>query len=433
MSPIALLLLIGCGIAILTVKRRSAPIPLLLGCCYMTIGQGLVIAGANLPVYRLLIILGFIRVMVRSERPVGGLNGIDKLIIGWSLWIFFASFFHDWTPGSGPKYASGVVLSVTGTYFLIRIFISDANEAMRLMGITCLLLAPIAIEMVSEQITNHNLFSAFGGIPETPIVRGGRIRAQGPFSHPILAGTIGATCLPFALAVWKRNKLVSLIGILACFFITVASASSGPILSFGAAMAAVFFFRYRHWCRKVQIAAVAAYGVLWVVMTDPPYYLLSRIDLTGSSTGWHRSFLIDRSIQFLNEWWLFGTDKTIHWMPRQGRISDIHTDITNYYLVIGVMAGLPAVLLMIQIMRKSFNRVGSVSTNNQLPTITHFSIWCLGASLFAHAATSISVSYFGQAQVFFWLPIAIIASIRESDLVRNEQDQTHEGTTHTYQ
>lgn len=431
MSPIALILLIGCGIAILAVKRRAAPIPLLLGCCYMTIGQGLVIAGANFPVYRLLIVIGFIRVILRSERPVGGLNGIDKLIIGWSLWVFFASFFHEWTPGSGPKYASGVILSVTGTYFLIRIFISNSDEAMSLMGTTCLLLAPIAVEMISEQITNHNLFSVFGGIPESPIVRGGRIRAQGPFSHPILAGTIGATCLPFALAVWKRSKMVSIIGLLACFTITVTSASSGPILSFGAAMGAVFFFRYRHLCRKVQIVAIVSYVFLWIVMTDPPYYLLSRIDLTGSSTGWHRSFLIDRSIQFMNEWWLFGTDRTVHWMPRQGRISDIHTDITNYYLVVGVMAGLPALLLMLQIMRKAFKRVGAVATNSQLPIVTHFSIWCLGASLFAHAATSISVSYFGQAQVFFWLPIAIIASIRESDLIKTDQDFTTSRAAHT--
>ena len=38
-------------------------------------------------------------------------------------------------------------------------------------------------------------------------------------------------------------------------------------------------------------------------------------------------------------------------------------------------------------------------------------IFCFGAALFAHAATSISVAYFDQSMLFFWLTIAVISSI----------------------
>jgi len=31
-----------------------------------------------------------------------------------------------------------------------------------------------------------------------------------------------------------------------------------------------------------------------------------KIDLTGSSTGWHRAELIDSALRHFNEWWLVG-------------------------------------------------------------------------------------------------------------------------------
>lgn len=38
-------------------------------------------------------------------------------------------------------------------------------------------------------------------------------------------------------------------------------------------------------------------------------------------------------------------------------------------------------------------------------------IWCLGAGLFAHAVTSLSVSYTDQSMMFFWLNIGVISSM----------------------
>ena len=38
-------------------------------------------------------------------------------------------------------------------------------------------------------------------------------------------------------------------------------------------------------------------------------------------------------------------------------------------------------------------------------------IWCVGACLFAHAVTSVSVAYFDQSMLYFWLSIAVISSV----------------------
>jgi hypothetical protein len=411
MSPLGFIVLAACSIAILTVPRKFAPVVLIVGCCYMTVSQALIIAGTNFPVFRLLIMAGIARVILRSERLPSGLQRIDKLFIFMCVWIFFASFFHEHSPGSGPKYALGGILNTAGTYFLFRIFLVNHEDVLFFIKATLLLLVPVAAGMVLEQVVRKNVFSALGGVPDYPVVRDGRVRAQGPFRHPILAGTIGATCLPFAVALWQKHRMTAVIGGGACLGMIVASASSGPIMSAFFAVCALGMWRYRQHCRRIAIWAAISYLPLSLIMERPPYYIMAYIDLTGSSTAWHRAFLIESTIDHFSEWWLFGTDYTRHWMPRQGAISPNHTDITNQYIATGVNGGFLAMLLLIAVILYSFHRVGVLVANTDHSKEARFTYWCIGASLFSNAATSMSVAFFGQAQVFFWLPIAIIGSI----------------------
>jgi len=147
-------------------------------------------------------------------------------------------------------------------------------------------------------------------------------------------------------------------------------------------------------------------------MKVPAYYLLARIDLTGGSTGWHRARLIESAISHLNEWWFAGTDYTRHWMPTGVSWSPNHTDITNHYLMMGVLSGLPLLILFVLIIVRGFYCVGAVvNMDSGLSLKDRKMVWALGASLFAHAATCISVSYFDQTFVFLYLNLAIIGSI----------------------
>lgn len=376
----------------------------------MTVGQGVVVAGLNFPIVRILVIIGLIRLAVRGEGVAGGLNLIDKLVIGWTCWLFFASFFHVWAPGSGPKYTSGALLNTTGFYFMIRSFCQDPDELVDVLTALCFILAPVAVFMFIEQTFKWNIFSVFGGVPDTPKLRNGRYRAQGPFNHAILAGTVGAACLPFAIAIWQRNRVASIIGILSCLLMVYSCASSGPIMSSGFAIMALMLWKWRPLVRVMRLAAVPTYMFLALLMERPVYFLISKIDLTGASTGWHRSFLIQQTIKHLNEWWLFGTDITIHWMPRQGRISDTQTDITNQYIAYGVAGGLLCMGLVILIMLLTFRTVGRQVDTPNVPDGQAFLFWCMGSSLFSLAASGMSVGYFGQALFFFWFPIAAMAS-----------------------
>jgi hypothetical protein len=427
MNPLAILLFLGCAGALLAVPRKWAPVPLLLGCTYMTLGQGVEIGPISLPVYRMLLLVGSVRVIARSERLPGGLNVIDKLMIAWGCWMMLASFFHD-PDRAGPITAAGAVFNQTMIYFLIRIWCVDLDEVVDVIRIVALLLVPIALEMLLEKASGRNAFAIFGGVPESVVIREGKLRAQGPFRHPILAGTVGATCIPLFVGILYRHRLAALAGICAATIMVFASASSGPVMSLLAALGALALWRFKQHVGKLRVAAILIYMVLMVVMSQPPYYLIARIDISGGSTGWHRSFLIEQTFKHLNEWWLFGTDVTRHWMPDQGIAHDpLHTDITNYYIGFGVSGGLAGMLLVILMLAVAFAWVGRVhDARIDTKPDQGFMIWCFGACMFSHAVTGISVAYFDQSMMYFWLSVAVISSVYS--IVRLEAAQSAESS-----
>ncbi len=410
MSSFAVIFLIINAVALLAVPRRWAPLPLLVGACYMTLGQGIELGPLHFPVIRMLIAVGIVRVIIRGEHLMGRTHSLDWLMVVWAAWALVSSLFHGDALGALVN-RLGLVYNACGIYFLLRISCQSLDDMATLCRITAILLIPLSIMILFEKMTGHNLFSAFGGVPEISEIRNGSIRAQGPFAHSILAGTAGAVCLPLMIGLWQKHWKIAIVGILACFSIVFASGSSGPIMSTIAAIGALLMWRYRNRMRLVRWLAVLGYIGLDLIMKAPAYYIISHIDLTGSSTGWHRAFLIESAISHLSEWWLVGTDFTRNWIPYGVTWSRDQADITNHYLRMGVDGGLPLMFLFIAILAKGFSYVGR--TLRQMPESSQqdrFMIWTLGASLFANAATFISVSYFDQTFVFIYLALAIIGS-----------------------
>ena len=410
-NPLSIVFFTILATALLVVQRDRAPIPLLMGTCYMTMGQGIEIIGLSFPVYRMLLAVGLVRVLTRGERIAGGFNVIDRLLLWWSAWVMFASLFHVWQPGSGPIFTASAVFNYTLSYFLIRIFCSTLDSTRSLIVVIAFILLPIAVEMISEQLIRKDIFAIFGGVPVDVNLRDGRFRAQGPFRHAILAGTVGATCFPLMLGIWSTHKRQSLIGMFACFSMVIASASSGPVISLAAAVGAALFWPLRRFTKHMRVCAVLFYLILFLIMAKPPYYLIARIKLVGGSTGYHRALLIDNTLKHFSEWWLFGTDVTRHWMPNQGAISATQTDITNYYISFGVLGGVISMGLLIAMFWRSFRGVGIVLKNRDLPERDQFMIWCFGATLFSHAVTSFSIAYFDQSVLFLWLAFAVNSSL----------------------
>lgn len=409
-APALIFLLINAAMLI-SLPRRWAPLPLLIGACYMTYGQGIELGPFHFTIIRLLVAAGIARVLLRGERPAGKMNGMDWLMVGWAVWAMLSIFFHN-DPASKLIFRFGLVYNTCGIYFLLRCFSQSLEDLVGLIYITAILLMPLAVEMLYERVVGYSFFSFFGGVSATPQFRAGAFRAQGPFAHSILAGTVGAVSLPLMIGIWKEHRTLAILGIVACLIMIITSGSSGPILSVLAGVGAVLLWRIRYQIRLVKWIAVAGYILLDIVMKAPAYYLIARADLGIGSTGYHRARLIESAIEHLNEWWLAGTDYTRHWMATGVSWTPDHTDITNHYILVGVWGGLPLMILFIFILSKGFSYIGDMIKieANQNPQV-QFLIWTLGAALFTHAATMISVSYFDQSFIFLYLTLAAIGSL----------------------
>jgi len=428
----ALVFTLVAAIFLFRLPRRWAPLPLLIGASYMTLGQAIEVGPLDFTVLRILILVGVCRVFSRGESIQGGMNNLDRVIVAWAIWGVVSSFFHE-EVASTLIFRLGLAFNAVGLYYLCRVFIQTTEDVSRLGQAVIIVLVPIAIEMFFEASTCRNLFSVFGGVSEYCSVREGRIRAQGPFAHSILAGTVGAVCLPMALLLWKKNRRLSLIGLAATGGMVLFSQSSGPIMSAFFVVLGLFLWKYKQHMQAIRWSGVVGILALSLVMNAPVYYLIARIDLTGSSTGWHRAILIESAIKDIGEWWLGGTDYTRDWTPNPG-FNEKETDITNHYIRMAVWGGLPMMVLFISAIVMAFGTVGrALRCFEHTVSDERFLIWTLGCILFGHTATMMSVSYFDQSVVFLYLVLATISSVgAEASLgiqVSNEASQLDGGNT----
>lgn len=414
MNAIAVIFLLANAIALVALPLRFAAFPLLVGACYMTLAQGIEIGPFNFPVIRILIAVGVLRVLLSGKGVAGRINALDFAILGWAAWMILSSLLHN-NPASTLVNRLGMIYNACGLYFLLRVFCRNADDVVLLARMAALILVPLALEMAFERVTGRNLFAVLGGVHEWSEVRNGVVRAQGPFSHPILAGSVGAATVPLALVLWRSHRIMAIVGIAACGIIVVASASSGPMLSALFSVVALLMWRWRQRMGLVRAGVVLGYIVLDLVMNAPAYFALARIDMAGGSTGWHRAALIDAAVNHVGEWWLYGTDYTRHWMWYGVGWSGDHIDITNFYINMGVYGGLPLMFLFLRMLWKGFVFVGASCNPPPGAGLPHnaFMMWALGSSLFAHAVTFVSVSYFDQSILFLYLTLAAICAGRE--------------------
>ena len=240
--------------------------------------------------------------------------------------------------------------------------------------------------------------------------------------HPILAGTFGATSIPYFLALWgrgKSNPLIAIFGIISAVIITITPASSGPVVAFIFAIIGTSMWAIRHHMRAVRWGILLALVSLHTVMKAPVWALIGKMSEVIGGTGWHRVMLIDAAIEHFNEWWLLGTDYTRHWMPTGVTWSEKHTDITNQFISVGIQGGILSLILFVALIVLCYQGIGKMMKETlQIEPKSAFITWCLGASLTAHIASFTSVHYFDQMIVFWYLLIAMI-SAGVSSLSRN--------------
>ncbi len=416
MAPIVVLFVLANAAALLLLPRKWAAAPILIGACYMTRGQSIDIGFASFTVIRILILVGAVRFVLRGEWIRGGFTALDWLFVAWGLWMIASVYFHE-DPESPFVLRVREVYDAWGMYFLFRVICQTREDALQLTRIVGGVLFPIALAMLFEKVTGANPFARFGDVPMFSLVRNGVVRAQGPFAHSILAGSIGGACLPLMLGIWRDNRFVASLGLVGCLGMVIASGSSGPILAAATGVGVLAMWPIRDRMRLVRWSIVGGYLALELVMNRPAYFIIADVDLMGGSTSWYRAELIRSALAHLDEWWLTGTDYTRHWMPSGVMSSPNQTDITNHYLAMGVVGGLVLMFLFIAMFFVAFWQIGAAMRKDQKSV---FAVWSIGACLAAHAVTCLSVSYDDHSIIFLYLTFA--AATASMALTASEPD-----------
>jgi len=212
-------------------------------------------------------------------------NRLDRLLLLWAVVTVTTGTLHAATLTAFLN-RFGTAVDALSVYFFFRNRFrtpQDVGDVARQF-----LLCSFAVLgfMLYEHETSRNLFGIFGGrdVPEITDIRDGRLRCQGAFAHPILAGCFYAALLPLyaVLGCSSRRWRLVVAGSAAAVAITVLTASSTPMIALLTCAAGVVAYPFRSAMRYVRWLAAVGLVFLHFSMKQPVWHLLARIDIAGA-------------------------------------------------------------------------------------------------------------------------------------------------------
>ena len=298
--------------------------------------------------------------------------------------------------------------NVFGIYWFLRFLIRDDEDVARVLRTFAIIVAIIGAVMLYERVVGRNPYALLGGarasVYAVVVERDERVRAMGPFGHPILAGTFAGVIIPMFAALWLRgakDRKTAAVGFIGATLMTITSNSSTPLLAYAAGIGALCFWPFRRLTRIVRWGIAMALIGLHLIMKAPVWHLVARIDLVGGSSGYHRFQLIDQFIRRFQDWWLLGVKNNADWGWDMW-------DTANQYVEIGQKSGLLSFLLFLSILVFGFKYVGRARQRAGTPLKQQQLLWCLGSALFAHVVAFFGISYFDQTIVQWYALLAMI-------------------------
>ena len=384
LTPVGALAMLIIVALIFGLPRNKVIVPFLLGSFTIPIQQVVVLGGLHFTVLRILIIAALIRrAMTGSRKFPGGLNGVDRMVILWALsletvlslqWMEMQVFIHNLAD----------LLDILGGYLVVRFFIPDGvtvRRTIKTLAVVCIIQGAC---MLNEQIAHVNVFGYVGGLGPWLTIRDGKIRSEGVLGC-ISAGAFGGALLPLFMWLWteRRSRILAYAGIAGATAMVFTSNSSTSLLALAATALGILFWPLRKRMRMVRWALTLTLVALHLVMKAPVWALITRVDLTGSSSGYHRFYLVDNCIRHFSDWWLLGYKHYDQWGYDM-------FDLCNQFVVQALTGGLLALVAYVAIFTKSFGAIGTARKKIQGDRRYEWYLWCLGSTLF-----SIVVAHFG--------------------------------------
>lgn len=418
---VGLVILLISGVCLLSLPRRWAIFPMLVMACFVSSAQRIVVFNLDFNYLRILVLFGVFRVIIKNEFASFKWCRLDKAVI---LWAVSSALLYTVRLASlsGLINRLGFCFDAIGMYLLFRCLIQNWGDVDRIIKGLFWISLPLCVFFIIENRTGRNMFSIFGGVSPITVVRYGRLRCQGAFSHPILAGCFWASVFPlFAVLWWKSNqgKVWAVVGSIAAWVIVVCCASSTPVFSVLCGMLGGALFYYRRQMNVLRWMIVGVLVTLHAAMTAPVWHLISRVSAVGGSTGYHRYILIDQAINHFSDWALIGCSgyTVLSWGIHMG-------DVTNQYVFEGVNGGVVALCLFVYCIVIASGEIGKLWRSQRLNSYELKLAWALGVSLFAHCMNFLGVSYFGQISILWYMLLAIIGSL---SIARGKRKRSAQG------
>jgi hypothetical protein len=427
LSPLVAVWMLIAIVLILTLPRRSVITCFLLSCLCIPVAQVLVVGGVHFTVLRILIIAGLIRRAVEPRSPlgrkfVGGFNAIDLMVVLWAVsqqtvaslqWMDMQALIHN----------LGDLVDALGGFLVVRFLITDREAIRRTVIVLAVICAIQGVCMLNEQIIHVNVFGYLGGNVGIT-VRDGRIRAEGVMGC-LYAGAFAGVSIPLFLWLWNegRARVVACAGLFGATAMVITSNSSTSWLALGGSILGLSLWPLRKRMRLVRWAFSLTLVALHMVMHGPVWSLIARVDLTGSSSGYHRYYLVDNCIRHFSDWWLLGYKYYNNWGWDMW-------DLCNQFVVAALTGGLITLVFYIAIFSRSFGAIGTARKLVSGKRREEWLLWCLGSDLFANVVAHFGINYMAQMMMTVFPLLACIsvaafaakqAPVRHADLQPPEQ------------
>lgn len=412
--PVVLLLLVVAVLLLSIGPRKYLLYVFIASAVLIPLSQVAVIGGLHFMVLRIVVLVGGVRLLFggylnRNRPPWNGLTKIDKAFLAW-LVVHAAMFTILWGEMGALVNQMGMIYTNLGIYVFLRCMIQEdagVEQAIKAFAFVCFI---CGIFMLSEQFTGRNVFGYWGTNPPLQVVlREGRLRSQGPFFHPLLAGAFGATSIPLFYGLWRKGKssrLSAAAGIIGASLMAITSFSSTSVIALGAGALALAAWPLRRKMRSIRWMMATSVVGLHLVMKAPVWALIARLDITGGSSGYHRYELINQTILRFREWWLVGTTAQAEWGWDMW-------DSINWYVDQCTSGGLLTFFLFLAVIVYAFKAVGKMRAAAEASgnRTAELFAWAIGACVFSNAIAFIGISYFDQSIVVWLGLLAILSAI----------------------
>ena len=305
-----------------------------------------IFAGLTFTGLRLYVLLCFVPFLIAVfAGKAGRVTVTDVLMFGFGFWMVLTYVYHHGTERF--PYAMITLMELVGGYLAGRLLVRNADDYrafFQAFFVMLLVLLPFAaFEMATGRTLLSEILSQLGRvIPRSSELRNNYFRAGVSYPHPILWGLVASLLLAQAWFLWGDRTVGRWLRIGVAVACTVTAMSSAPILGLAIQTGLIIWGRLtgnRWWLLTILFTII--YLTLDLLSNRGPVIIMIETLTLNPTTAWWRVHI-----------WNFGTQSVLA-HPFLGiglndwaRPEWLAPTVDNFWLVLAMRHGLPAVLML---------------------------------------------------------------------------------------